>query len=92
VLPQERTVVGVPDHLTPIIDRGRLAVGLSGEDTEVGHDPVLPDEGVVPAGSGGAGTDDLATVVDRDGPAICAAEGAQIGHHSSLPQERVGAS
>ncbi len=77
------------DHLARIVDpAGRTGLAWR----EVGYRAVVPANGVARRGRGrGGATDDLAEGVDGRGPAGIPSEGAQVGHHAVLPEERVGA-
>src|SRR2546428_3374600 len=53
---------------------------------EVRHDAVLPAERVRPAGGGGV-TRDLAPVVDGNGHAAVASQGAQVRQNAIVPED-----
>jgi hypothetical protein len=77
-------VVREPDDLRPVVDRGRLEplvadsaecrADAAAEYSEIGHLPVLPQEGVLLAARRRAVADDLTAVVDRRRLAASAAE------------------
>jgi hypothetical protein len=76
-------VVREPDDLRPVVDRGRLEPLVAdsaecradaAEYSEIGHLPVLPQEGVLLAARRRAVADDLTAVVDRRRLAAPAAE------------------
>jgi hypothetical protein len=70
---------------------------LATEDAEVDHAAAGPQEGVVLAVGGHAAAEDLAALVDREGPAPIPAERAEVGHdvrksrRQSVPVEKAAA-
>ena len=88
--PGDLRLEAVADDLTAVVDRDGAAVRVCAtEGAEVGHLPVLPQEGVRPTACGEARPDDLAALVDRDSAARSPTEGAEVGHLAVLPEEGV---
>ena len=77
-----------PDDLAALVDRDSAARSPA-EGAEVGHLPVLPEEGVNLAARREAFSDHLTALADRAGVAASPAERAKVDDLAVLPQNRM---
>src|SRR5205823_5995767 len=77
------------DDLSRIVDAVGERVGFARESTQIGHRPLVPEEGVFGASRKAAPANNLTRVVDTIGLALGPTERTEVGHHSRTVEPRM---